>query len=234
MGISAHVVAERNALKGRSNHTSGSKRMDFDQEILKLTYSFYQREIDYFSLYVEGFGGFFVSRSKDGMIIGYKDKGKRFSEDDHVTIFFDHQEGLKGIHKTVSDEESKVYVKYAVEYFDSDKGVQSLVRDMQLRPDTPSYMKLILIILYAIFRFFYRLGFRNAKLLNDLQATAIDMKAPCIYVEPKTLARIFLIPYAKMLKSQSSLHRRMFGDEPTKGFKEQQFPGSIITKHEKK
>jgi hypothetical protein len=221
-------------LKDEAIVQAAIKRMNFDQEILKLTYSFYQQEIDHFRLYIEGFGSLFVSRVKDGVVIGYKDRDKRFSEDDRVTIFFDNEKELKGIHRTVSDDKSEVYMKYAVEYFDSYKGVESLVRDMQLRPDTPSYMKLILMMLYTTFGFFYRLGFRNAKLLDGLQARGIGMKTPCIYVEPKMVARIFLIPYAKILKSLSSMHKRRFGSVPTKGFIEQQVPGSKITKREKK
>jgi hypothetical protein len=60
------------------------------------------------------------------MVLGYKDRNKRFSNDDHVTIFFDKDNGFTGLHRTISDNNWKVYFRYSTEYFIPDNGLNNL------------------------------------------------------------------------------------------------------------
>jgi hypothetical protein len=47
---------------------------NIDPYVLEVIYSFYTGRIRRLSLYAAGFGGFFVSRARDGMVIGYEDR----------------------------------------------------------------------------------------------------------------------------------------------------------------
>jgi len=64
--------------------------MAFKEDVLRLIRAFYNHEIDDFSLYMEGFGRFFISRTKNGMVIGYTDKNKHFGADDHSPQAFNN------------------------------------------------------------------------------------------------------------------------------------------------
>lgn len=48
--------------------------MRYDEKVLEVVKSFHERSVERLSVYIEGFGGFFISRSKDGFVIGYMDK----------------------------------------------------------------------------------------------------------------------------------------------------------------
>jgi hypothetical protein len=71
--------------------------LSFDKRVLEVVKTFHERRIDRLTVYVEGFGGLFLSRVKDGFVIGYIDKNKRFGIDDHVTVFYG-EKGLEGLH----------------------------------------------------------------------------------------------------------------------------------------
>lgn len=210
--------------------------MALNEDLSRLMRTFHNREIDDLSLYVEGFGGFFISRTKDGMIIGYKDKNKRFGTDDHMTIFFD-ESGLKGLHRKVADAKTDVYMKYNVDYFQSSKGTTKLVQDMQKRTDVPLYMKMLLVVLYRVIRAVYAVGFKSsvrAKILENSEARKLGMKSPCIYVKPEVIEKLFLPQYGKIIQLQNLIHMFKFGEKTTKGFREKHFPGIQVTKHPKK
>ena len=208
--------------------------MAVNENVLRLVRAFYNREIDDFSLYLEGFGGLFISRTKDGMVMGYKDKNKRLGIDDHVTVFFD-KHGLKGLHRKVADAETNVYMKYDVEYFDSSQGIKKLVQDMQKRADVPLYMKPLLVLLYRGMEWaFEGTHLRSAKVLENSEARKLGMKPPCIYVKTGYVERLFFPLYDKTLVLETLINKFKFGESPSRVFSEQHYPGSQITKHPKK
>lgn len=209
--------------------------MALEEELSKWIKAFYNREIDTFSLYVEGFGGFFLRRTKDGMVIGYLDKNKHFGIDDHVTLFFDTH-GLRGMHRKVTDADNVVYMKYNIDYFRSPDGIKKLLQDTQKRNDVPFRIEMLLALLYRTLNWVFDRGmhFRSLKILEDSEARKLGMKSPCIYVKPGYTERILLPIYNKIIQVQSSIHMRKFGKRPSEGFREQNFPGNQITKHPKK
>jgi hypothetical protein len=204
-----------------------------ENQVLKLMRAFYNHEIDDFNLYVEGFGGLFISRTKDGMVMGFVDKNKRFGPDDHVTVFFDRQ-GLKGLHRKVGDAGTDVYMTYNVEYFQSPEGIRKLVQDMQNKRDMPFYLKTLLMVLYKLMRMFYGAGFKNAVILEEPDAQKLGMKSPCIFVRPGDLVSSTLPLYNWTIRFQRFLHMSKFGERLSEGFAEQHFPGSQIRKHSKR
>ena len=210
--------------------------MGVNEDVFKLVESFYNREIDAFDMYLEGFGGVFVRRSKDGLVMGYADKRKRFAADDHYTIFFDRKK-ISGLHRKLADSETEVYMKYNVEYLQSTDGIRRLTQDMQKKSNMPLYMKLLLTLLYTpaimAFQGSYK-RCREAEILQDSEARKIGMKSPCIYVRLGRLERLLLPLYDKAFLMESLVNRVMYGEKPSRGFREQNFPGSQITKHERK
>jgi len=207
--------------------------MAVNGNVLRLVRAFYNGEVDDFSLYLEGFGGLFVSRTKDGMVMGYVDKNKRLGTDDHVTVFFD-KHGLKELHRKVADAETDVYMKYTVDYFHSPQGIKKLVQDMQKRADVPFYMKMLLILVYrGLNSAFDETHLRSAKVLENSEAQKLGMKSPCIFVKTGYLLRLILPLYDKTLLLQNLFNSFKFGESPSKVFREQHFPGSQITKHQK-
>jgi hypothetical protein len=74
----------------------------------------------------------------------------------------------------------------------------------------------------------------SAVILEDSYAKKLGMKSPCIYVKPGYLERLILPLYDKTVVMQTFAHTFRFGDKPSRGFVEQDFPGSRITKHPRK
>lgn len=208
--------------------------MAASESVSKLVRTFYNREIDEFSVYLEGFGGIKISRTKDGLVSLFTDKNVRLGIDDHFTAFFD-EHGFRGLHRKVADEETDVYMKYNVDYIQSPAGIRKLVQDMQKRKDTSIAMKLLLLVLYRGANWaFTETHSRSVKILKDSEATKLGMKSPCIYVKTRYVDRFLLPIYRKSLVFQNLIHRRRFKERPSKVFREQHYPGSEITKHPKK
>lgn len=208
--------------------------MDPETNISKLIKDFYNRKKDNFNMYIEGFGGIFVKRTKDGMVLGYTDKTKRFGLDDHVTIFFGKSE-LKGIHRKVADSNTEVYMKFNENYFQSPSGIKSLMTDIQRRSDVPKIMRALMPILYENLKYIYtESGFASANILKDSQAKALGMESPCLYINPGLIKKFILIPLDKIIRFQQKTYMEKFKGNANKGFKEQNIPGNIITKRKKK
>lgn len=208
--------------------------MDVNEEVLKLTKAFYNHEIEHLNLYIEGFGGLFLSRTKDGMVMGYKDKNMQLGINDHVTVLFDEHE-LKGLHRKVIDVETDVYMTYGVDYFQSSDGNKKLMQDMQKRGDVPLVIKLLLPLIYRTLSWVFEgTHHRSARVLENSEARKLGMKPPCIYVKLGYVDRIFLPVYGKTILLQNLVNRFRFGEKPSGVFVEQDYPGSQITKHPRK
>lgn len=212
----------------------GHNSMTASTNLSKLIRSFYNREIDRFSLYVEGFGGFFISRTKDGMVMGFIDKKLLLGTDDHFTVFLD-KSGLKGLHRKVTDIETDVYIRYNVDYIQSPEGVRHLIQDMRERRDVSMAVKLLLAFLYKVLDWVSKgTHYRSAEVLQDLEARKVGMKSPCIYVKLKHIDRVFFSVYGKMLQLQNRLQRLRYGKRTSKVFTEHKLPASQTSKRPKR
>jgi hypothetical protein len=208
--------------------------MASNEDIFRLIEAFYNNRIGDISLYIEGFGGFFLSRTKDGIVIGYVDKNKHFGTDDHFTVLLDNQK-VKGIHRKVSDNETDVYVRYEVDYLSSPSGIGKLMQDMQRQANVSLSMKLLFVILYKGLNWsFEGKHHKSIKTLEDSRARELGMKPPCIYVKLRFPEKVVFASIGKVLSLTGFLYKRKFKERPTDGFREQRFPGSHITKHPKK
>jgi hypothetical protein len=201
----------------------------YNPAVSALVMLFYNGKIDRIDVYAEGFGGFYVSRVKDGMVIGYKDRAKRFSADDHVTVFFNKEDGFSGLHRRITDSQSIVYISYAVDYFLTDNGIRKLLQDMQKVPNTSLFKKTLFLMVYQQAKVFYNLGF-SLVLISKTKAKQLGVKSPCIYIKPKLTGKILLIVFSKIIQTLALVNTRKFGNYPSRGFKSQNFPGSIVSK----
>jgi len=195
--------------------------------------SFYANRIEHITWYIEGFGGIFLSRAKDGMIVRYTEKNKRVGTDDHFTVLLDKQK-VKGIHRKVSDDKTDVYMKYDSDYIFSSEGMRKFMQDMQKQSDMPLAMKLLLMILYRAANWASQgKHHRNIELLGNSEALKLGVKPPCIYVKLRYVDRFVFSLYSLMIAFQTSVYRYKFKERPSEGFREQKFVGSHITKKKK-
>jgi len=210
--------------------------MEINEGVLKLVGAFYNYEIDDLNLYIEGFGGLFLRRTKDAIVMGYTDKRKRFGKDDHVTLFVDNYQ-MRGLHRKVSDAETDVYMRYNIDYFQSPEGIRKLAQDMQKGTDVPIYMKPLLLLLYNVLNvMFHRAqsSCRDIRILEDSEARRLGMKSPCIFAKLGYIERLTLPIYGDTIVLQSFIHALKFREKSSNGFTEQRFPGSHVTKHPRK
>jgi hypothetical protein len=207
----------------------------FDEKIREVVKSFRERRVDRLSVYIEGFGGFFISRSKDGFVIGYMDKNKRFGIDDHVTVFYGKQ-GLEGMHRKVTDVRNDVYMKFETSYFAAPEGIKKLQQDLQEKRDMRMMMKVLYVVLYRLADLALTQGEKmgeKARLLDVSEARKKGLKSPCIYVRLGFMQRSILYMYDRNILLQTYLTNVLLGEQTTKLFKEQNLPGIQITKHQK-
>jgi hypothetical protein len=209
--------------------------MDVNEEVLELTREFENREIDHFSVYIEGFGGFFISRAKDGMVMGYADKNKQLGANDHVTVFFDRHGGLTGLHRKIIDAETDVYMTYNVDYFLSPEGIKKLLQSTQERADEPLYMKALMMLIYRQLNWASKRELhKNAMVLKNSEAQKIGVKPPCLYLRVGFVDRLFLFIYGRIILWLNFATMLRVGEIPSRMFVEQHYPGSQITKRPKK
>jgi hypothetical protein len=210
------VVAEKN-------------RLDPNKDFEKLMTSFDNREISEFDIYIEGFGGISAKRVKDGMVMFYTDKNRRFGPEDHVTFLFG-KDGSYGIHRRVSDAQTNVYMKYDIDYLRSPEGITKLVQDMQKRTDMPAIVKPMFVALYTYIRSVVKTDFKSSKILADSEAQRLGMHSPCIYVKPRFAERLVLPIIGKNILMVNFFHQSRFKENPTEGFRETRVLGTTITK----
>jgi len=204
-------------------------RLDANKDFEKLMASFNNREIREFDIYVEGFGGISAKRAKDGMVMFYTDKNKRFGPEDHVTFLFG-KDGLDGIHRRVSDAQTNVYMKYEIDYLRSPEGIKKLVQDMQKRTDMPAIAKPMFVALYAYARAVCKANFRSIKILADSEAQRLGMHSPCVYVKPRFVDRLALPFMGKNVLLLNFFYQSRFRENPTEGFREARVLGTTVTK----
>jgi hypothetical protein len=209
--------------------------MGAQQEIARILRDFYDRKIDNLNIYLPGFGGLFVGRTKDGIAIGYSDKNKHFGNDDHATVLFDKQ-GIKGIHRTVSDDYSVVYMKPNVEYIIQANGMKNLLQEIQRKGKMPLPAQAVWMMVFRALNWASESGTtmsKNLTLLTEEQAAKLGMSSPCLYLEPQ-LNQKLIIPLYNILIRFQNLYFKMFGKKPTSGFTPGDFPGLRTTKYPKK
>jgi hypothetical protein len=169
-------------------------------ELMSVIKSFYFNETSTIYLYLKNFGGLFASRTRDGMIMGYLDRLFKIGQEDHATIFFNSEQGFVGLHRTVRDESSTVYLRYSMDYITNKNGLKDLFMNLYNDRETPSYIKTTLFIVFFEIRFFYGLGIKKIFLLSKTKAKDLKMKSPCIFVETNFIGKIHLAIFAKIIK----------------------------------
>ncbi len=210
--------------------------MSTQEETKRILIDFYTRKINRINIYLPGFGGLFVGRTKEGLSIGYLDKGKRFGHDDHSTVLFD-KEGIKSIHRTVSDDYSVVYMKPNVDYIVQGNGTRSILQDIQQRGKMPLPAKIVWMMVFRTLNWASDSGdaiSKNVATLTEKQANELGMDSPCLYIEPQVSQRLIIPLFSVLIKFQSYANSRMFNKRPTSGFIPGDFPGLITTKHTKR
>ena len=192
--------------------------------------AFRNGETNRFSVYVEGVGGFFVSRSKDGIVFGSVDKRMKEAKDDHSTVLWDGYDKLKGFHRTVSDDEAVVNLKYDIDYVLSPNGIKKLLQDTSKKRETPLAMKVMLMLFYrALMLVFQRTWYKCVGVVGDSEARKLGLKPPCIYVKPKGIERVMFPIYARSLTMQNRILHHIHA-KPTNRFRERRYVGNVVTK----
>lgn len=237
MGPRSERENSRHAPHGlqRSNNMSlaDKKPLDVDRDFKRLMIDFYNREIDRFSVYLEGFGGISVSRTKDGMVAFYTDKNKKLGNEDHVTALFS-KGGLISLHRKVSDKETDAFMRLDAGYFESYSGIEKLVQDMQKQTNMPLIAKLLYIPLYTIVIRFFEAKSVSVRVLNDSEAEKLRMKSPCAYIKPAPVERLLLLIIGRNILLQNLVYLSRFGKKPTDAFREVRVLGTTVTKHPRK
>ena len=196
--------------------------------------AFRNEETGRFSIYVEGVGGFFVSRSKDGIMFGSVDKRMKEAKDDHATVLWDKHGKWKGFHRRVSDEEADVYLKYDLNYILSQDGIKKLLQDTSRKGGTPFAMKVMFMLFYRALRLvFQRTWYEGGRVIGDCEARELGLKAPCVYVKPKGIERVMFKIFAQSLIIQNRILHRIHA-KPTSRFRDRRLVGSVVTKSLKK
>lgn len=204
------------------------------KDVSQLIEAFKSGEIDRFSIYVEGLGGFFVSRSKDGFLFGCTHEKMREGKDDHSTVLWDEHGELKGFHRKVSDDQTDVYMKYDINYVLLPNGIKKLLQDMSRNNETPFPAKVMQMLFYQSFKsVFERTWDENVRVLKDSEARKRGLKTPCFHVKPKGVERMFFQLLRQSLIAQNRILGRIHA-KPTDRFRERRLVGSIVTKYRKK
>lgn len=206
--------------------------MSPDKNVADVFRSFHERRINKLTVYLEGFGGFFFGRAKDGFVTGYIDRNKQFGVHDHVTVLLG-KNGLEGLHRKVSDVETDVYVKFEPTYLSSPEGFQKLVQTMQGRKDMKTSEKVILALVYKMVGIAYvgteKMG-QEARLLDPSEALKRGLRPPCVYLKPSFLQKLLLQIIREDILLQRYLTDLILGKYTTRAFAEMNIPGTIITK----
>jgi hypothetical protein len=96
-------------------------------------------------------------------------------------------------------------------------------------------LKIVLMLGYRLLNWSYETTHhKDFRVLKKSEAIDLGMKPPCIYVKLRSAAKLFFIPYGRIISLQARSHKWRFGESPSRGFLEQSFPGSKITKKRKK
>lgn len=203
------------------------------EETARVLRNFYERKTDRLNVYLPGIGALFVARTTDGISIGYLEKNKRFGYDDHTTIIFDLQ-GIKGIHRTVSDNSSVVYMKPNIEYIIHNNGARSVLQEIEQQGKMPFPAKAIWMMIFRTLNWASDSGnkiSKNVTTLTEEQANELGVKSPCLYIKPE-LSQSLIIPlFNVLIRFQSYGYSRMFGKRITAGFIPGAFPGLKTTKY---
>ena len=216
-----------------SDHQTSTEMLK-NKDLFSIALAFHYKQIDKIYVYIKNFGGLYASRTKDGMTLGYLDKLNKIGKEDHATIFYNTEVGFSGLHRTIIDSESVVYLRYSMHYITRNNGLKLLLVDLLKDGKTPGYMKAMLLVVFYEIRLFYKRGVKKTVLLSKSKAKSLKMKSPCIFVETGIIGKIQLAFFSKLLPVLHYYSDQKFGNKPSRGFQEKQFPGAIISKKRKK
>jgi hypothetical protein len=207
-----------------------------DKRVKQVFEDFHDRKIHRLTLFLEGFGGFSVKRSQDGFVIVYIDRNKRFGQNDHFTVLYD-QDGLKGVHRTLSDNTAKVHVRPETTYFTSDEGIKKMLQDMEKRGNVNVYTKGLFSAVYMTLGVVFRQGPKmaeKAKLLDDSEAIRQGFRPPCVYVETDFLQKLLLQVSGANILLQRYLTDAIVGEQVTRTFHPTDLRGAQVTKRSRR
>lgn len=212
--------------------------MSVNTDLREVFRAFHEGRMKRINIYLEGFGGFFLSRVKDGFVVGYVDRNKRIGIDDHATVFYGKR-GLEGLHRKVSDSQNAVYMRPEAVYMTSPEGLGKLLQDMQRRKDISAYGKIVTFLVYQALGVGLRQGLKmgesgRVRLLDDVEAQKKGLRSPGLYLKPSFLEMLLLRICGVNIFLQNYMNRLVCGDQSTRPFVEQDFPGVRITRHPKR
>jgi len=208
----------------------GKKSSKNEDALLELARSFHNNKEEKVYVYLKNFGGIFAKRIKDGMTLGYLEKRNKIGKEDHATIFYNTTVGLSGLHRKIVDNKTTVYVHYMLEYVTRKNGLKRLLVDLLNDENTEGYVKAIVLFVFYEIRLFYGIGLKRVTLLSNTKAKRLGMKSPCIFIETGLVGTVQLVVFSKLLPVIRYYSVQSFGDSPSRGFKEQGFPGAVISK----
>ncbi len=184
---------------------------EVQNELKEILLGFADGKIKRINVYVEGVCGLFVSRSTDGMIMGYIDPSLREAEDDHLTSIINPDFTLRSFHRQIADKNASYYLYGEATYLKSTYGLHKLLQDMQSAANVPFYMKSLQLLMYNALRWAESTGFESIKgieVLAEPVARNMGLKSPCIIIRTSASKRLGLTLIVNLLRLQYAIMKQ--------------------------
>jgi hypothetical protein len=146
---------------------------------------FYNRKVNNLYVFLPGFGLLFVGITTGGLSMGYLDRNKLMAKSDHATFIFDTQ-GISSIHRTISDNNTTVYMKPNVDYILKENSMKSVLQEIEKSfGNMPLAARLIWMMVFRSLNWASESGtalIKNVFVLTEKQASklGIDTDYPCL------------------------------------------------------
>ena len=196
---------------------------------------FYNRKINKLYVFLPGFGLLFVSRTTGGLSMGYLDRNKLIAKNDHATFIFNNQ-GISSIHRTISDNNTVIYMKPSVDFIVKRNGVKGVLQEIENQfSNMPFAARLVWMMVFKTLNWASESGTilsKNVSVLTEKQASELgaDSDCPCLYIKLQ-LSQKMVIPLSRaMISLQSYAYSRLSYRWPS-GFVVGKFPGLVTTSY---
>jgi len=191
---------------GAKCHLRIGDSMGSDNELLN-KFMDILRNNDHFTIYVEG-TEIFVSKSKDGFILGYADNELRSAPDDHVTLVLAKESPrIEKIHRTVDDTEERRYIDIDPSIVTSEKSLIQYLKDLN-SSSAPLSQKWVLVMMYYLLRWGYGVGGRqeNVEIPDEARAKELGLRYPAVII--KKLNRTERLVLSRVLGITKSMNEK--------------------------
>lgn len=198
---------------------------------------FYNRKINNLYVFLPGFGLLFVGRTTGGLSMGYLDKKKLMAKNDHATFIFDTQR-ISSIHRTISDNNTVVYMKPNVDYIIKVNGMRGVLQEIEKRfGNMPFAARLVWMMVFRTLNWASENGTalsKNIAVLTEKQASELGVgpDCPCLYIKLQ-FSQKMVIPLCRVMISLQSYAYSRLRDRWASGFVVGNFPGLITTSYSK-